>query len=284
MGAEAAILPLVERQVALGPRVPGSAAHDELSRQLEQELRRRTRTVLLQEFRAGFHGSTVACRNLIGVFPARDGDASRPPVLIGAHYDTRPQADREPREELRGSPIPGANDGGSGTAVLLHMVDWLAEAELDREVAVAFLDAEDLGDIDGNPFSLGAEQLAARTPPGMGAPGAVIVLDMVGGRGMRLDIDAHSLRHAPSHLLTSELFGVGRELGLEPFVAGKPNRVKWIISDQWAFLRRGVPACLLIDIDYPQWHTQSDLPDAMCEESLAAIEAVLRSWLSRRPA
>ena len=285
MGSEAsAILPLVERQVALGARVPGTAAHDALAAALERELRARTATVLLQEFPVRFHGTAATCRNVLGVFPARAGGAGGPPVLLGTHYDTRPRADREPRPEQRGRPIPGANDGGSGTAILLHLLDWLAAADLERDVVIAFLDAEDLGDIDGNPFSLGAERLADRPPPGMREPGQVVVLDMVGGRRMRLDVDAHALGHAPSHRLTAELFACGQSLDLEPFTARKPNRVKWIISDQWAFLRRGIASCLLIDIDYPQWHTQADLPAAMCEESLVAIEAALRSWLSPRGA
>jgi hypothetical protein len=107
------------------------------------------------------------------------------------------------------------------------------------------------------------------------------VLDMVGGRDLVLDIDAHALHHAPSRELTAGLFRTGSSLGLAPFARDKPGRVKYVISDQWPFLRRGVPACLLIDLDYPQWHTQADLPDAMSGDSMAAIEAALRPWLSR---
>jgi Zn-dependent M28 family amino/carboxypeptidase len=206
-------------------------------------------------------------------------------TLLGTHYDTRPIADREPDPRLRGTPIPGANDGGSGTAVLLHLLPWLAaassEGALGADVAVAFVDAEDLGNIDGNPFSLGAERLAADPPAAVGRPDEVIVLDMVGGRDMVLDVDAHVFSHAPSRDLAAGLFRLGASLDLAPFAREKPDRVKYIISDQWPFLRRRVPACLLIDLDYPEWHTQADLPAAMAERSLAAIEAALKPWLSR---
>jgi glutaminyl-peptide cyclotransferase len=148
-------------------------------------------------------------------------------------------------------------------------------------VTVAFVDAEDLGDIDGNPFSLGAEVLAADPPVIVGRPDEVIVLDMVGGRDAVLDIDAHLMHHAPSRALAAGLFRLGASLDLAPFVREKPERVKYIVSDQWPFLRRGVPACLLIDLDYPEWHTQADLPAAMSGDSLAAIEAALKPWLSR---
>jgi glutaminyl-peptide cyclotransferase len=279
--ASAELIRLVERQVALGPRVPGSAAHDRLADELAARLDGAGAAVHVQSFEARFHGRTVPCRNVVGVF--RCGAPAVPMILLGTHYDTRPIADREPDPALRGVPIPGANDGGSGTAVFLHLLDWLhgTAGGLGRDVTVAFVDAEDLGDIDGNPFSLGAEVLAADPPVIVGRPDEVIVLDMVGGRDAVLDIDAHLMHHAPSRALAAGLFRLGASLDLAPFVREKPERVKYIVSDQWPFLRRGVPACLLIDLDYPEWHTQADLPAAMSGDSLAAIEAALKPWLSR---
>jgi glutaminyl-peptide cyclotransferase len=275
------LIELVERQVALGPRVPGSAAHDRLADELAALLDGAGAAVHVQSFKARFHGRTVPCRNVVGVF--RCGAPAAPMILLGTHYDTRPIADREPDPALRGVPIPGANDGGSGTAVFLFLLDWLRgmAGGLGCNVAVAFVDAEDLGDIDGNPFSLGAEVLAADPPVIVGRPDEVIVLDMVGGRDAVLDIDAHLMHHAPSRALAAGLFRLGASLDLAPFVREKPERVKYIVSDQWPFLRRGVPACLLIDLDYPEWHTQADLPAAMSGDSLAAIEAALKPWLSR---
>jgi hypothetical protein len=279
--ASAELIGLVEWQVALGPRVPGSAAHDRLADELAARLDGAGATVHVQSFEARFHGRTVLCRNVVGVF--RSGAPAAPMILLGTHYDTRPIADREPDPALRGVPIPGANDGGSGTAIFLHLLDWLrgTAGGIGRDVAVAFVDAEDLGDIDGNPFSLGAEVLASDPPVSIGRLDEVIVLDMVGGRDVVLDIDAHIVHHAPSRTLAAGLFRLGASLDLAPFVREKPERVKYIISDQWPFLRRGIPACLLIDLDYPEWHTQADLPAAMSGDSLAAIAAALKPWLSR---
>lgn len=281
--AGAEILELVRWQVGLGTRVPGSAAHDRLADALADRLGAAGAEVHVQPFTARFHGTTAACRNVVGVF--RCGRPQAPLVLLDTHFDTRPIADRDPDAALRHTPIPGANDAGSGTAVLLHLLPWLRAAcddgVLERDVAVAFVDAEDLGDIDGNPFSLGAEHLAARPPAGVGRPDEVVALDMVGGRDIVLDIDAHVFRHPPSRRLAADLFTLGASLDLPPFTREKPRRVRYIISDQWPFLRRGVPSCLLIDLDYPEWHTQADLPEAMSGDSMAAIEAVLQPWLSR---
>ena len=87
---------------------------------------------------------------------------------------------------------------------------------------VAFFDAEDLGDIDGKPFSIGAAHLAADPLPGL-APEEVMVLDMVGGEGMIFDIDAFSLSHAPSRRSTGDLFGLGASRGYGPLPRTSPT-------------------------------------------------------------
>jgi hypothetical protein len=281
------LLDLVRMQTALGPRVPGSAAHQDLVRILASRLAACADETHEQRFPATFHGLTVECTNLLGFFRSREkihGDgheSSRGPLLLGTHFDTRPRADREIEPAKREIAIPGANDGGSGTAILLHMLDELSREKLTRDVVVAFFDAEDLGDIDGNPFSVGAEYLVSHSIRSLPACSEVVILDMVGGAGMVLDIDAHCLHHQGSRELTRRLFTMGAGMGAAPFTEGKSGKLKYLISDHWPFLRRGIPSCLLIDIDYPQWHTLADLPEAMSERSLSAIEEVLSLYLWR---
>jgi glutaminyl-peptide cyclotransferase len=274
------MLALVEEQTALGPRVPGCPAHDSLRDLLAGRLSAHADRLVLQSFSTAFLGRTAECSNVIGVFAAR-GPARLPPLFLVTHYDTRPIADRDPDPTLRDKPIPGANDGGSGTAVLQHLLPRIREHDPRRDVVVAFLDAEDLGNISGNPFSQGADQLASRPPDGVPAPGEVVALDMVGGAGMILDIDAHAIRHRPSQALTARVFAAGVRLGLPGFTRDKPSRVKYVISDHWPFLRRGVPACILIDMDYPEWHTHADMPSALSARSMESIEGALLLYLSR---
>jgi Zn-dependent M28 family amino/carboxypeptidase len=273
---------LVREQTALGPRVPGTPPHDALRDLLARRLEGRADQVVLQPFPVSYLGRTAECCNVIGIF--RAGPAPpRPPLLLATHYDTRPTADREREKALRALPIPGANDGGSGTAVLQHMLGRIRGEGRDRDVVVAFLDAEDLGNIGGNPFSIGAGRLAAHWPPAVPVPSEVVALDMVGGADMVLDRDAHALHHEASLALTRRLFRVAAGTGAAPFTARKPQQVKYIISDHWPFLMKGIASCILIDIDYPQWHTHADLPEAMTEESLRAIEEALSLFLSQTP-
>jgi Zn-dependent M28 family amino/carboxypeptidase len=276
------ILRLVEEQVGLGPRVPGTAAHDQLARVLEDRLRAHAAEVIIQEFPVLFRGSELSCRNVIGVFRSA-GPAAEPPLLLGTHYDTRIRADRERDTERREIPIPGANDGGSGTAVFLHLLSRLAGHERTRDIAVAFLDAEDLGNIDGKDFALGSEWLAAHPLEGF-TPSEVVMLDMVGGKDMVLDIDAHILSQPGSRTLTTDVFQIGMSQGWGPFIRDKKERLKYVISDHTPFARRGTPACILMDIDYPEWHTQADLPRAMSAESLGIMEEAIWLFLTARTA
>jgi glutaminyl-peptide cyclotransferase len=272
------IMALVQEQVDLGPRVPGTAPHDLLLGILEDRLRAQATEVLRQDFTVPFRGRLTHCCNLIGAFRA-----ARPagrPILLGTHFDTRPRADRDSDPALRESPIPGANDGGSGTAIFMHMLAWIARQALTRDVLVAFFDAEDLGNIDGNEFSQGAEWCASHPPWGT-APAEVVVLDMVGGIGMVFDIDAHIFHFPEEKRLTLELFRLGASRGWQPFTASKPQRMKYIISDHHPFARRGIASCLLIDLDYPQWHTQEDTPRAVSFASLGITEAALSLYVSR---
>jgi Zn-dependent M28 family amino/carboxypeptidase len=160
------------------------------------------------------------------------------------------------------------------------MLQRLSPQQLSRDVLIAFFDAEDLGNIDGNDFSMGAEWCACH-PPWGDTPAEVLVLDMVGGREMVFDIDAHIFMFPEERRLTTELFRMGSSRRWAPFTTNKAQRLKYIISDHYPFARRGIPACLLIDLDYPQWHTQGDTPQAVSAVSLGITEAALSLYLSR---
>jgi Zn-dependent M28 family amino/carboxypeptidase len=270
------LLGLVRQQVRLGPRTPGSEAHQRLAQELRKQLEKHGAEVHRQPFSVRLPGGSVECANLTGIFRPRQagGRAPGPSLLLGTHFDTRLIADREPDPTLRDRPIPGANDGASGTAILLSLLPELqrlaASGELGREVRVVFFDAEDVGGIGGLPFSLGAWRYARESP--LPPPGEVLVLDMVGGRGLELDLDGNSMDHPPSLELTRRVFDAGRLVDPAVFRGAK---VKRVICDHYPFVWSGIASCLLIDLDYPEWHTQADLPDAMSERSLATVAATV---------
>ena len=274
------ILRLVEDQVALGPRVPGSAPHDALLKRLEDSLRCHTREVMLQEFKVPFRGRSIPCANVIGTFRASSGDSRKGPILLGTHFDTRPRADREPDPLRRECPIPGANDGGSGTAVLLHALPWLSRLSLCRDIIVAFFDAEDLGNIEGT--GLLRRRRALRSSPSRGSAARGGDRPGHGWRGGD-DLRYRRAHHHPCGEQAPDLGDLppGNRARVGAICRNKPQRLKYVIADHHPFARRGIASCLLIDLDYPQWHMQDDTPKAVSAVSLGISEAALSLYLSQ---
>jgi Zn-dependent M28 family amino/carboxypeptidase len=130
-----------------------------------------------------------------------------PLILLGAHYDTRRFADRDAANAAQ--PVPGANDGGSGVAVLLELARVLADEEPTCDLRLAFFDGEDNGGIDGWDWAAGARHYAEGLDR---APLAVVVVDMVGDRDLDLPLERTS---TPD--LAAEIWSAAQALGLDAF-------------------------------------------------------------------
>jgi glutaminyl-peptide cyclotransferase len=208
----------------------------------------------------------VRGRNII----ARAGQG--PLVLLGAHYDTRPVADQDPDEARREQPILGANDGGSGVAVLLELANSLNLDQVPLEVWLVFFDAEDRGRLDGWPFSVGAREMAQSL---LVKPAAVVVVDMVGDADQNIFYEQNS-----DPALREEIWAVAGSLGYGEFFIPSPKYT--IIDDHLPFLEQGIPAVDIIDFDYPSWHTVADTSDKVSAGSLARVGRTLEAWLEWR--
>jgi hypothetical protein len=251
----------VERQVAHGPRIPGTAAHQACLADLERELRALAADVRRHEAqRRGIH-----LTNLVATF--RPEAAER--VFLMAHWDTRPWADEDPDPAQRRTGVPGANDGASGVAVLLEVARALAVESAPRGVDLFLVDAEDGGSHqDPTSWCLGSQSLAeelATYRPKLG-----ILLDMVGDANLRLPMEANSLRFAG--VQTRWLWALASSRGEKAFVAEVGPAVT---DDHIAFLQRGIPTIDVIDFTYPYWHTTADTPDKVSAESLAIVGRVV---------
>ena len=194
-----------------------------------------------------------------------------PVVIIGAHYDTRIRSDRDPDPTRRLEPVPGANDGASGVAVLLELARILDIEKLRNEVWLVFFDAEDNGNLDGWEFSAGSEYMAAHLSA---APAQVVIVDMIGDSDQVIYKERNS-----TPKLQEQIWAIAARLGYEDqFVP----TYKWSISDDHIpFLRRGYPAIDLIDFDYPFWHTTQDTIDKLSAESLERVGRVLQTYIEQ---
>jgi Zn-dependent M28 family amino/carboxypeptidase len=194
-------------------------------------------------------------------------------VIIGAHYDTRPAADREPDPQRRREWILGANDGASGVAVLLELARVLDPDRLSNEVWLVFFDAEDRGFLDGWPYSVGSRYLAQNLTV---TPHQVVIVDMVGDVDQQLYLEQYSTQR-----LQAEIWAVAAGLGYEPYFI--PQAGYAVIDDHIPFLERAIPAVDIIDFDYPHWHTLADTPDKVAPQSLERVGRTLEAWLQQKP-
>jgi Zn-dependent M28 family amino/carboxypeptidase len=197
---------------------------------------------------------------------AHKGSGS-PEFLLGAHYDSRMRADRDLDPSRRSQPVPGANDGASGVAVLLELARVLPE-ELAQRAWIVFFDGEDNGDLPGWDWILGSRAFVAETKI---APQVVIILDMVGDADLNIYIERAS---DPGRV--AAIWASASALGYSQEFLPLPKYQ--MIDDHLPFVKRGIPSVLIIDFDYPYWHTTADTADKVSPESLQIVGRTLLNW------
>lgn len=249
----------VQTQVDFGPRIPGTEGHAKIRAWIQAELESAGWIVEIHETERMGH----PVYNLI----AKRGEAD-PQIILGAHYDTRMIADHDPQPTNLNKPVPGANDGASGVAVLLELARTLPEDSVP--VWLVFFDTEDNGRIEGWDWILGsrafAEEIAVR-------PEAVVIVDMIGDSDLNIYLEQNS-----DIAIRTEIWGIAAQLGYgDKFI----NEEKYsMLDDHTPFLEAGIPAVDIIDFDYPYWHTTQDTPDKVSAESLGAVGNTLLAWIT----
>ncbi|MDA0690749.1 MAG: M28 family peptidase [Nitrospinae bacterium] len=206
------------------------------------------------------------------------GNRKGAPILIGAHFDTRPYADEESSPSLQSRPILGANDGGSGTAVLLALAEYLKQNRDRRSVEMVFFDGEDYGRKGSGENLLGsthyASQLRESSPDTW--PYCVIVIDMIGDRDLQIFRETHSVKSA------SWLVDLIHDSADAKKVSQFINKSKYtIFDDHYPFIGLGIPSVVLIDFDYPHWHKMTDTLDKCSPESLFSVFSVVVEALGK---
>src|SRR5205814_1268294 len=153
----------LEQQMQFGPRVPGTPAHERTGDWILQHLRATADSVAVQSFtHVTRQGATLRLRNLL----ARFRPAATERVLVLAHRDGRPHPDPRAHLGQQRLPVPGANDGASGVALLLGVADVLKGKPPTVGVDLLFVDGEDYGDFstDSNDVLIGSRYFASHQP------------------------------------------------------------------------------------------------------------------------
>lgn len=265
------------RMLERGQRHYGAKQRDAAIADLAAALSLHVDDVRQQRFtaREPVSGREYELTNLIG----RRNPAARPRLLLGSHYDTRLWAEEDPDAARRGEPIQGANDGTSGVAVLLELLRVVSAKPALRELGidVVLFDGEEFGRPGSRDYCKGSIHFVRnlRETYPASPPAAAIVIDMVGDRDLRIRRERSS--NAPlSRWLTDEIWRHGKLAASGVFVDELDGP---IIDDQSPFHAVGIPAVLVIDLDYPYWHTQRDSLDKISAQSLAAVGGTLEAAL-----
>jgi hypothetical protein len=266
----------IRNQVAFGPRTAGSPGHARQLRWMQERLQPLADTVMVQPFiwtHPDDSTVTLAGANLVASFGLNPPSPRR--VVLGAHYDTRPRADRDPKPRSRTTPVPGANDGGSGVAVLLEMARLISASPPEGVgVDLVFFDLEDAGSDSAAagpviPYALGSDAFMARNPTYRPAWG--VLVDMVCDRNLRIPREAYSQANASQ--LVDRVWEAAGRVGADAFINEEGSAV---VDDHLAFLRAGIPMVDLIHQPFPDtWHTTEDTPAACRAESLEQVGRVL---------
>lgn len=248
----------VEAQVALGPRLPGTKAHAQGVAYIQSELQKAG--WVSQIIEGTYQNQTV--KNILAT---RQNPSPR--LLLGAHYDSRFHADNDPDPANHAQPVPGANDGASGVAVLLELARVLPRE--NTNVGLVFFDAEDNGNIPGWDWIYGSRAFARDMTF---TPEAFILVDMIGDTDLNIHKEGNS-----DPQLTQQLWSVADRLGYGDVFL--PDTKYYILDDHIPFIEKGIRSVDIIDMDYAYWHTVSDTPDKVSPKSLQIIGDVLLAWL-----
>ena len=251
----------VKYQVDLGPRIPGSQPHAQAVQWIVTTLKQYGWQVDLQETQL----MNQPIQNII----AKKGSGNKPWRIIGAHYDSRMLADQDPNPANRTKPVPGANDGASGVAVLLELARDLNFNLANEQVWLVFFDSEDQGDIPGWDWILGSQAFVDQLN---GVPDAVVVIDMIGDSNLDIYKEKNS-----NVALTDAIWQIATDLGYQQqFI----HQYKYSMEDDHTpFLQKGMPAIDIIDFDYPYCHTISDTTDKVSTTSLKVVGDTLLKWI-----
>jgi len=244
-------------QVSLGPRTPGSVAHAQTIAYIQQELEKVGWKVQIQA--TEWQGFPI--QNIIA-YPSE----VTPSIIVGAHYDSRLLADQDPGLGRNG-PVPGANDGASGVAILLELARTLPSDSVP--VWLVFFDAEDNGGLYNRQWIMGSRAFVTWLKE---KPHAAVIVDMVGDADLNIYIERNS-----DPALTAEIWAQAAALGFGQFFISTPKYD--MIDDHTPFLEAGIPTVDIIDFDYPYWHTAADTVDKVSAQSLHTVGETLWAWL-----
>ncbi len=248
----------LRQQVAIGPRPSGSPGNVKNRDYIKATLAGFGIRTVEQPFEGATPLGPIKMVNLIATLPGQRPDR----IVLASHFDTK---------IFRDFRFVGASDGASSTAALLELGRVLkARPQLPFTIELLFLDGEEAtGEWQGTDNTYGSRYyVAAAGKAGtLKSIRALILLDMIGDRQLNMRREQNS-----TPWLTTIIWNTAKKLG---HGAQFLDEVTPIEDDHIPFLKAGVQAVDLIDLDYPAWHTAQDTLDNVAARSLQIVGDVV---------
>jgi Zn-dependent M28 family amino/carboxypeptidase len=254
----------LRRQVSFGPRPPGSEAAAKTRAYLVEQLRAAGIEAREDRFEAETPNGPITMVNVVATIPGKRPER----IGLASHYDTKLST------EFR---FVGASDGGSSTAALLELGRVLRRRANPLSIELLFFDGEEAIDWEwagyDNTYGSRHHVEQAQSSGTLAGMRALILLDLIGDRHLNIRRESTSTKW-----LTDLIWETARELGHGAHFL--PDEVS-IDDDHSAFLRAGIPAVNIIDLDYRAWHTARDDLQAVSQRSLQIVGDVVLAALPR---
>jgi glutaminyl-peptide cyclotransferase len=264
----------VRQQLAFGPRVPGTPGWQKTGDWIVTKLKAAGADVSEQRWTHTLSNkSSLPMRNIF----ARFKPASTNRILYVTHWDTRPRADSDPDPANHTKPIPGANDGASGVALLIAVADALKKAPSEFGVDLLFVDGEDYGtfgpDVD---VLIGAEYFATHLPSPGYKPMFGVLFDMIGDVDLNIPQEMYSAQNAPE--VVQRVWSKAKDLGYDKYFL--PDMRSYpITDDHYPLIKAGLRVIDVIDIDYDMHHAMGDDIGKVSQKSLKIVGDVAMALL-----
>ncbi len=270
----------VEKQLLFGPRVPGSEAHELCAVWLAETLGKYSDTVIVQDFKARVYNNMIFDgKNIIASF----NPEVKKRIFLSAHWDSRPYADHDADVSKHTTPIDGANDGASGTGILLEIARQLNIQHPRIGIDIILFDLEDYGppqdaqtEQASDTWGLGSQYWSKNFhKPGYSAQYGIL-LDMVGASDAVFPLEGFSMYYAPD--ITKKVWAIAGEIGYGDYFVFDNGGY---ITDDHYFINdiAQIPTINIIHLDpasvngtfYDHWHTVNDNLEQIDRSTLKVV-------------
>jgi len=269
----------IEQQLDFGIRVPGTASHKACKDWFVEKFESYGATVIEQDFNASiFNGENWPATNIIAQF----NPEHKQRVILSAHWDSRFIAEMDPDTDKKKMPIPGADDGGSGTAVLMEIARIIQNNPIDLGVDIILWDAEDQGDPSGavkNSWCLGSQYWSRKKHKKNYRAKWGINLDMIGAKNPRFGKDEFS-RHYAGQLM-EKVWSLAQNMGYSDMFVNENTKG---LTDDHVYVNQIGQVPMIDIINQPResktgfmgcWHTHCDDISIIDKRSLRVVGQVV---------